>query len=220
MFDPLLLHRRSFRLKGYDYSKHGFYFITTLTEERSLIFGKITVDIIHLNDLGKIVENRWNRIPEFFKKVILHEFIIMPEHTHGIIEILGEDFNSTNTKIEELFEIRNLTDNFLDSGKVEFKSPSETIGSFVRGFKFGVMNDNKELTGKSTKIFERDYFEEIIKDYQAFKNITNYKRDNPKNYKKDRNKKGNASIIGRMKIRSAETLLKGENKGNISVSGE
>lgn len=189
MFNPLLHHRRSIRLKGYDYSKPGFYFVSTLAEARSTFFGKIIDDKVQLSEIGKIVEQRWYKIPEFFQMVILHEYVTMPEHTHGIIEIANENLNSTNYEIEDLFQLRSWADNFLDEGKVEFKSPSKTIGSFVRGFKFGVMNDVKELKGQSTKIFQRDYYEEIIKDYQSFQNMTRYIKDNPKNYKKDKDRR-------------------------------
>jgi len=86
-YNPKIHHRRSIRLRGYDYSQAGLYFITICTQNRLYLFGKITGGIMALNDAGKMVEQIWNEIPNDFNNTRLHEFIIMPNHMHGIIEI-------------------------------------------------------------------------------------------------------------------------------------
>jgi putative transposase len=88
-YNPQIHHRRSIRLKGYDYAQAGLYFITICVKNRQCLFGGIKNGELILNDAGKIAENCWLEIPQHFPNVELHEFIIMPNHIHGIIEFVG-----------------------------------------------------------------------------------------------------------------------------------
>lgn len=81
-------NRKSIRLKGYDYSKEGLYFITICTQNRECLFGEIINGKMILNNAGKMVEAIWFEIPKFYEGFVLHEFVIMPNHIHGIIEII------------------------------------------------------------------------------------------------------------------------------------
>ena len=89
-FDPQKRHRRSIRLRGYDYSSEGEYYITIVTQGRKCIFGEIVGGEIHLNVYGKIVQKWWNEIPTHFLKVELGAFVTMPNHIHGIVFITTE----------------------------------------------------------------------------------------------------------------------------------
>lgn len=80
-------HRRSVRLKGYDYSQSGAYFITIVTWQRLMLFGKIENGEMKLNRYGDVVQKWWNDIPDHFPNVETGAFIIMPNHVHGIIII-------------------------------------------------------------------------------------------------------------------------------------
>lgn len=86
-FNPEIHHRHSIRLKGYDYSQSGLYFITLSTKNRQHIFGIIENGDILLNEYGNIVKNEWKRTAEIRKEIKLHAYIIMPNHIHGIVEI-------------------------------------------------------------------------------------------------------------------------------------
>ena len=88
-YDPDKHHRRSTRLQNYDYNQPGFYFVTICTHERILFFGEIINGEMHLNNVGQIVKNTWNTIPQRFPNIGLDEYIIMPNHLHGIITNLG-----------------------------------------------------------------------------------------------------------------------------------
>lgn len=88
-YNPKIHHRRSIRLKGYDYAQAGLYFITICVQDRVSLFGEIKGGEIHLSDAGKMVEQQWLVIPERFKNVQLNEFIIMPNHFHSIVQIVG-----------------------------------------------------------------------------------------------------------------------------------
>ncbi len=80
-------NRHSIRLHEYDYSQNGFYFLTICTKNRECLFGKIQNAKMNLSNIGKIVNNCWQTIPDHFPQIALHEYVIMPNHIHGIIEI-------------------------------------------------------------------------------------------------------------------------------------
>ncbi len=88
-YNPNLHHRRSIRLKGYDYSQAGLYFITICVNKRAHLFGHIKNRKLILNHAGTMVEKQWAELPERFTNIKLHEFIVMPNHFHAILEIVG-----------------------------------------------------------------------------------------------------------------------------------
>ena len=156
-YDPKKHHRRSIRLKEYNYSSEGFYFITICTEGRRCLFGTIINGKMVLNDYGKIVDNEWqNTIKIRNGDVVLHEYVIMPNHIHAIIQIHRGVSHTPN-----------------EISYTPFQSPSKTLGAIIRGFKGAV---SKQI-GKS--IWQRNYYESIINDEQAFENISKYIRNNP-----------------------------------------
>jgi REP element-mobilizing transposase RayT len=79
--------RKQIRLKGYDYSKSGYYFVTICTQNRKKWLGKVRGGIPHLNEYGELARNFWTEIPQHFKDVEIDEFSIMPNHAHGILII-------------------------------------------------------------------------------------------------------------------------------------
>jgi hypothetical protein len=97
--NPSEHHRRSIRMKGYDYSRAGLYFITICVQNRECLFGEIVrtslVDAKNmdakmlLNDAGKMVRSEWIKLQERFTNIALHEYIVMPNHFHAILEIVG-----------------------------------------------------------------------------------------------------------------------------------
>src|SRR4030042_2350936 len=80
-------NKKSMRLHYYDYSSNGYYFVTICTKNKINYFGNIENERIKLNNYGKIVKNFWEQIPFYYKNIYLDEFIIMPNHIHGIIII-------------------------------------------------------------------------------------------------------------------------------------
>ena len=86
-FDPNKHHRRSIRLKGYDYSQAGAYYVTIVTYQRDCLFGDIMNKEMILNDFGKVADECWSAIPEHFPLVELGAYVVMPNHVHGIIFI-------------------------------------------------------------------------------------------------------------------------------------
>ena len=96
-YDPNRHHRRSIRLKGYDYSQAGAYFITICTQDRACLFGKVVNGEMRLNDAGHMVLAEWNMLPERFPHVVLDAFVVMPNHVHGIVVITNPATDDTAT---------------------------------------------------------------------------------------------------------------------------
>ncbi len=82
-------NRRSVRLRGYDYSHAGAYFVIICTRNRACLFGEIVDGEMVLDDSGPMVETVWNKLPDRFPNIDLDAFIIMPNHIHGIIILVG-----------------------------------------------------------------------------------------------------------------------------------
>ena len=127
IYNPNLHHRRSIRLKRYDYSQAGLYFITLCLQNRNLIFGHIENAEMKLNPFGEIAFKEWQNTAEIRDNIRLHEFIIMPDHMHGIIEIIFSKGQENDGAIHP------------------FQSPSQTIGSIIRGFKISTIKKIKDL---------------------------------------------------------------------------
>jgi putative transposase len=103
-YNPNIHHRRSIRLKGYDYSQEGLYFITINTKDRECLFGEIVDGKMVLNDAGKIANKCWLEIPKHFPDTVLHDHIVMPNHVHGIIELIKMNIKkSFHIQLDQLF---------------------------------------------------------------------------------------------------------------------
>ncbi len=180
MYNPLIHNRQSRRLKGYDYASAGLYFITLNTENSERLFGEIKNGVMLLNEAGSIAQKCWLEIPEHFPHIALHDFVIMPDHIHGVIEILYNPNLIDHSVGANNYSPRlNQTDMNQQSN---FRSPSKTIGSIIRGFKIGVTKWMRQHTFVY-KVWQRDYYERIIHDTEALHRICQYIRDNPKNWK-------------------------------------
>ncbi len=183
-YNPKFHHRKSIRLKGYDYSQEGLYFVTIVTKERKHLFGEIKNGEMILNDAGIIAKKYWLEIPEHFPNTQLHSFIVMPNHIHGIIEIIGEIKNSVETN--SIVGAKNFSP-LRETTKPKFHSPSKTIGSIIRGFKIGITKwfqqhyPNEFSVGES--VWQRNYWEHIIRNDEDYKRIIQYIIDNPIKWK-------------------------------------
>lgn len=91
-FDPVIHHRRSIRLKGYDYTRPGAYYVTICLQDKySLLLGEVLNEMVFLSHFGEIVRKCWNQLPRHYPNVILDEFIVMPNHVHGVIWLIGPE---------------------------------------------------------------------------------------------------------------------------------
>jgi REP element-mobilizing transposase RayT len=166
-------HRRSIRLKNYDYASSGAYFLTILTHERQCLFGEIVDGAMRLNEWGVITERCWMEIPQHNSHVMLDAFVIMPNHLHGII-ILNDNGSIVGAK-----NFSPLQQNDRPCGT------SQTIGSIVRGFKIGVTKWFRQHTD-IYNVWHRNYYEHIIRNEIELHKICEYIQNNPLNWEIDK----------------------------------
>ncbi len=166
--------RKSHRYKHYDYSQPGYYFITICALQHLCVLGTIKMGEIELNDVGQNVIDCWKKIPNFHPQTKLHEFIVMPNHVHGIIEIISPS-KVTDSPNKLVF----------NPDKTPFESPRNTIGSMVRGFKTGVTQWVRQNTDMYN-IWQRDYHDHIIRDANELNKIKHYIINNPKQWEYDK----------------------------------
>jgi len=195
-YNPDIHHRRSIRLKEYDYSQEGLYFITICVQDRKCLFGEIVVGVheLILNDAGNIANECWLEIPKHFPNAILHEHIIMPNHVHGIIELKQNNIGIVGdvaiVGAENFLPLPHQCNEFQ-------KMIPHSIGSIVKGFKIGVTKWFRNYMGgvvgvenfkpqQPQSIWQRNYYEHIIRDEQSYQRISDYIIDNPKNWKEDK----------------------------------
>ncbi len=164
-YDPAKHHRRSIRLKGHDYAGGGVYFVTLCAQGREPLFGRMQNGACELSEGGRIAEQCWRAIPEHFPEVEAGEFVIMPDHIHGIIFMPHRGETSFARTSE------------LNPGERP-KGTSRTLGSIVRGFKIGVTKWFRQNT-KTEKVWQRDYYERILRSPEAEERVVNYIRLNP-----------------------------------------
>ncbi len=177
-FNPDIHHRKSIRLKGYDYSKPGLYFVTVCTFKKEHLFGEIKINKMELNDGGEKAKKCWVDISQHYPNIILDEFVVMPNHIHGIIQIVkNEDAGAQN--IEPL-----LNPPIQKINKFQHIIP-RSLGSIIRGFKIGVTKWFRQNTDIYT-VLQRNFYERIIKNEKEFYRIKTYIRHNPLKWADDR----------------------------------
>lgn len=172
-YHPDVHQRRSIRLKGYDYSKGGAYFVTICTYERECLFGEVVDGEMQVNDMGKVVLRCWNDIPAHFPHVALDEYVVMPNHVHGILFM--RDCPTVGAK------------NFspLPHGT------TKTIGSVLRGFKIGVTKELRQHCDIYS-VWQRNYYERVIRDDRELAATREYIANNPAQWATDDNNPRNS----------------------------
>jgi REP element-mobilizing transposase RayT len=155
-YNPNIHHRRSIRLKGYDYLRAGVYFVTICVQHHECLFGKIADGEMVLNELGKIAHDEWLRTSKLRQNVELDEFVIMPNHVHGIICIM------------EYHGISNVG----------------ALSSIIRSYKSAV-SKNIHLLGEIFS-WQPRFHDHIIRNERSYQNISNYIANNPLKWADDR----------------------------------
>jgi REP element-mobilizing transposase RayT len=161
-------HRRSIRLKGYDYAQAGAYFVTICAHDREFLFGEIVNGEMTLNKTGRLVEQCWNDIPAHFPQVELDEFVVMPNHVHGILSII----DAVGAK------------NLSPLPSQQRAGTSKTIGSIIRGFKIGVTKWMRQHT-PIHDVWQRNYYEHVIRDEADLIRVREYIATNPVRWAED-----------------------------------
>ena len=158
-FDPRKHNRRSIRLKGYDYSRPGAYFVTVCIHDRESLFGEITSRVMHLNDMGLIAQRTCFDLPRHYLHVVLDAMVIMPNHLHGVIVLTEDD---------------------------EADKPRQGLPEIVRGFKsYSARRINALRQTPGLPVWQRNYYEHIVRDQEDWERIRDYIQINPQEWDRD-----------------------------------
>jgi REP element-mobilizing transposase RayT len=173
-FDSFRHHRRSIRLPGYDYAAGGSYFITICTAGRECVFGEVTDGEMILSDAGRIAEEEWLRSTQIRRELTAGAFVVMPNHLHGIVTVEPND-PSAHVGAHGVRPVS------IPPGRSR-----GSIGSFVAGFKSAAtrrINEAHDTVG--TSVWQRNYYEHVVRGEDDYYRIVEYIRDNPRRWAED-----------------------------------
>ncbi len=190
-YDPKIHHRRSIRLKGYDYRRAGGYFVTIVTQGRDMLFGEVVNGEMILNDAGEMIVRWWLELPNKFPNVNVDIFVVMPNHFHGIIFII--DDAELSVVGDDLRVVPGLGDDDRGehAGSPQHR-PNAPLSQMIQWFK--TMTTNEYIRGVKNlgwkpfngKVWQRDYYEHIIRNPSAADRIAHYIEANPARWEKDK----------------------------------
>lgn len=175
-----LFQRKTTRMQGYDYTQPGAYFVTLLTYRRQCLFGALINGVMQLTPLGELASTCWQALESRFQLVQLDEFVVMPDHIHGILMLTEDD--STG-------RIRARQQETAGSLRTEITSPlpitpsKGSLGSIIAAYKSTVARlYNGMMKSPRTKIWNRNYHDRIIRNEAELYRIQVYIRENPTNW--------------------------------------
>ncbi len=183
-YNPEVHHRQSIRLRDYDYSHAGAYFVTICTWQRECLFGDVVDGGMRLNAFGDIVYDEWQQITTHFSNVEIDQYVIMPNHFHGIVSIVGAGSprpELPRTAGQTIEPPKNL-------GGETPPLRIATLGKIVGYFKYqSTKRINQLRNNPGVPVWQRNYYERIIRDELELNAIRQYTIDNPTNWADDKN---------------------------------
>lgn len=179
-FNPGIHHRRSIRLKGYDYSQAGAYFVTACARGRKCLFGEVVDGQMHLSVFGEMVARCWDDLPRHYPTVELDAFVVMPNHVHGIVVLtdgVGAGLRPAPTSNENTISPQ-------ENG--ETVTGPRPLSEIVRAFKsFSSRRINERLGTAGTPVWQRTYWDTVIRNEQALIGFRQYIENNPAQWDMD-----------------------------------
>ncbi|MDO8240662.1 MAG: transposase [Candidatus Moranbacteria bacterium] len=173
----------SSRLAGYDYSQNGMYFVTICTKGREEFFGRIEEGEMVLSGIGEIANQFWQEIPKHFPKVILDEYVIMPNHLHGIVEINNDRLNVDARRDEAMPRL--YTGQHLEMSEISPKPGSLSV--ILGSFKSIVSKTTRKQLNPVTFAWQPRFYDHIIRNDVSLNKIREYIQTNPAMWERDRN---------------------------------
>jgi putative transposase len=177
-----LHHRRSIRLQGYDYAQAGAYYVTIVTQGRELLFGEVADGEMRLNEYGRIVRHAWFDLPRHYSHLELGTFCIMPNHAHGII-ILYEDGRGGSLLGKEPSQTQAVAGKVFPAINQETRPDGRKrhpLSEIVRAFKsFSAKRINVLRKTPGIPVWQRNYYEHIIRNEAEHNRIHLYIQSNP-----------------------------------------
>ncbi len=178
--------RRSIRLRGYDYSRAGAYFITLCTQNRQCLFGEIVDGAMRLNPAGRLVADEWMKTAIIRHEIELDEWVVMPNHFHGILAIVDGCCRGDPPVAPKID--RPMTTPWTGDPPVAPTGPKpRSVGAVMAGFKSAVtkrVNEWRNTPG--AKLWQRNYWEHVIRNESELNRIREYIRHNPAKWELDK----------------------------------
>jgi putative transposase len=183
----------SARLKNWDYGSNAIYFVSICTQNREHYFGNIEEGKMELSETGKSAQCFWIEIPIHFPFVKLGEFVVMPNHVHGIIIIdkmnggvvgCNSDCDNGDGAIVETQNFASLQQNVTQNHGNIFGPQSQNLASIIRGYKTGVTKFARN--NKIPFSWQPRFYDHIIRNHESFLRISNYIINNPVNWQDDK----------------------------------
>ncbi len=157
-FNPDIHRRRSIRLPDYDYTQVGAYYVTIVTSRRRLLFGDVVADEMRLNDAGRLIEDAWQWLVHRYSYVSLDEYIVMPNHLHGIIVIGDQPLGASRSA----------------------PTPRKPLGQLIGAFKTVSTRRFNNIRGTpGQQLWQRNYYERIVRNEEELNHIREYILGNP-----------------------------------------
>src|SRR5258706_6464331 len=184
-FNPNKHNRRSIRLRGYDYTAPGAYFITICTKNRVYLFGTVVDEVMQLNDAGQMVERWWGEVANKFPTIELDAFVVMPSHFHAIVAITNAHCDALDAGNHTGLPLHNVTDATND------RDVRPTLADVIHWFK--TMTTNEYIRGVhdlgwspfDRRLWHRHYYEPIVRDAAELARIRIYIEGNPARWATD-----------------------------------
>lgn len=168
-YDPNIHHRRSILLRTHDYADGGKYYVTVCAEERRRLFGVVVNGRMALNDAGRAVRDEWLRSAAIRREIVLDEWVVMPDHFHAVVMIRDPGTNGSCRGDRRVA---------LPNGPAP-----KSLGALIAGFKSASgrrVNELRRTPGAA--VWQRNYYEHIVRDAADLARIRAYIRDNPANW--------------------------------------
>ena len=161
LFDRGVHHRRTIRLPGYDYAGSGAYFVTVVTQGRAQLLGSVVDGMLRMSDAGRMIERWWHSVPERYESAEIDEFIVMPNHVHGVIFLREADRLMPLAQAIRWFK-------------------TITTNEYIRSV------EEHNWPRFDRRLWQRNYFERIIRNEGELQAIRNYILDNPRKWAEDK----------------------------------
>lgn len=181
--------RQSIRLSHYDYTQSGAYFITICSAQRECLFGDIRDGAMHTNTIGDLVAQTWHSLPRRFPRVTLDAFVIMPNHVHGVvciseIEMIGADRRGAACRAP-VGDGANFVKGAASSAPTSAPT-AKSLAHIIRTFKsISAIAANRLLQREGQPLWQRNYYERIIRNDEEWNRIREYIINNPAQWDDD-----------------------------------
>jgi len=202
-YDPTEHHRRSIRLPAYDYAQAGAYFVTIVCKDRECAFGEVVDGEMVLNEPGRMIETVWRELPQHYAGVEVDTLVVMPNHVHGIIILVGA---GPCARPDNPRRSRGV------GGQPQGVAPTVSLPDVVHRFKSlttaryrrGVLQDR--WPPFSGRLWQRNYYEHVIRNEEELNTIRQYVADNPARWADDRENPDNVGAVREPPLRGSPCL--------------